>query len=390
MEAKRVARGRRSARCRWGDSRTPGRHRHVRLGRHLRARSTRLPVQEWGGITYALSALDAALPDDWEIVPLIKVGRRSRDRARHILCTLRRIAPDAAPIAVPYPNNRVELRYFSDERRSERLSGGVPPWNWLGLKPVLERGLDALYVNFISGFELELETAQADPTTFLRPDLLRPAHARLGRAADRISRAASAAERRRVVRVLRPAAGERGRDGADGAGPDGARGHGARDGVRTSSSRSASAASCISPRRASTSSRTSAAATDSAPRVGPVRTALVPRRSASKPAIRRDVATSGAQPISPDCSPVISCPTRSRGESRRRTQRGAPGRDRARPPSPRRAQPHVTTVINVPPSLDDQQSSRCWIRWPRSPAMKRCSSMPAIRGGHRRMGSRRC
>ena len=31
-------------------------------------------VEEWGGITYSLSALDAALSDDWEIVPLIKVG----------------------------------------------------------------------------------------------------------------------------------------------------------------------------------------------------------------------------------------------------------------------------------------------------------------------------
>ena len=33
------------------------------------------PVEEWGGIAYALAAMDAALPADWEIVPLIKVGR---------------------------------------------------------------------------------------------------------------------------------------------------------------------------------------------------------------------------------------------------------------------------------------------------------------------------
>ena len=33
-----------------------------------------MPVQEWGGISYALSALDAALPDDWEVVPLMKIG----------------------------------------------------------------------------------------------------------------------------------------------------------------------------------------------------------------------------------------------------------------------------------------------------------------------------
>jgi len=33
------------------------------------------PVEEWGGIAYGLAGLDASLPPDWEIVPLIKVGR---------------------------------------------------------------------------------------------------------------------------------------------------------------------------------------------------------------------------------------------------------------------------------------------------------------------------
>jgi hypothetical protein len=117
------------------------------------------PVEEWGGIAYALGALDAALPDDWEIVPLIKVGRDLIDRAREFTATLDHMANDAALIEVPYPNNRVELRYETTERRAERLSGGVPGWSWLGLKPLLG-GLDALYVNFISGWELDLETAR--------------------------------------------------------------------------------------------------------------------------------------------------------------------------------------------------------------------------------------
>lgn len=126
------------------------------------------PVEEWGGITYALSAMDAALPDQWELVPVVKVGDDLAERAREFLRTLRRVAPDAAPVAVPYPNNRVELRYFSDERRSEVLSGGVPGWSWLGLKPLLA-GLDALYINLISGFELDLETAQLIRQSFRGP-----------------------------------------------------------------------------------------------------------------------------------------------------------------------------------------------------------------------------
>ena len=126
------------------------------------------PIQEWGGITYALSAVDAALPEDWEIVPLVKVGFDLAPRAREFLATLRRLAADAAPIEVPYQNNRVELRYFSDERRSEILSGGVPAWSWLGLKPLIG-DLDALYVNMISGFELDLETAQLLRQHYRRP-----------------------------------------------------------------------------------------------------------------------------------------------------------------------------------------------------------------------------
>ncbi|HEX2600807.1 MAG TPA: carbohydrate kinase family protein [Gemmatimonadaceae bacterium] len=116
-------------------------------------------VEEWGGITYALGALDAALPADWEFVPILKVGSDLAHSARQFVAALDRAAPDAAPIAVPQPNNRVVLHYLSDERRCERLSGGVPPWTWLGLKPLLNN-LDALYINLISGFELDLETAQ--------------------------------------------------------------------------------------------------------------------------------------------------------------------------------------------------------------------------------------
>jgi sugar/nucleoside kinase (ribokinase family) len=59
---------------------------------------------------------------------------------------------------VAEPNNRVELRYADQHRRTERLSGGVPGWTWPEFQPLLD-GLDALYINFISGFELDLATA---------------------------------------------------------------------------------------------------------------------------------------------------------------------------------------------------------------------------------------
>jgi hypothetical protein len=121
---------------------------------------TTAPVEEWGGIAYALASLDATLPDGWEIVPLIKVGQDKAAEAREFLADLRRLAPGARCVEVPVANNRVVLHYQSTERRCERMAGGVPGWTWPELGPMLA-GIDALYVNFISGFEMCLGTAEA-------------------------------------------------------------------------------------------------------------------------------------------------------------------------------------------------------------------------------------
>ena len=116
-------------------------------------------IQEWGGISYALAALDATLPDDWLIVPLIKVGRDLAVKANDFLRSIRHTPRGARFIEVPEPNNRVTLRYESAERRCEQMSGGVSPWTWPELGPLV-RDLDAVYINFISGFEMNLDTAQ--------------------------------------------------------------------------------------------------------------------------------------------------------------------------------------------------------------------------------------
>jgi hypothetical protein len=126
------------------------------------------PVEEWGGIAYALGGFDAALPAEWQLVPLIKVGSDLRDEAADLLNGLRHLVPGGRCVEVPVPNNRVTLRYLAGDRRTERMSGGVPGWTWAELGPMV-RDLDAVYLNFISGFELELGTAQALRQAFHGP-----------------------------------------------------------------------------------------------------------------------------------------------------------------------------------------------------------------------------
>ena len=116
------------------------------------------PIEEWGGISYALAAMSAACPQGWELVPLVKVGRDLEDRARAFMAELPGLEIGRGVIAVPEANNRVELHYQDRARRCERLTGGVPPWSWDELRPLVQ-DLDAIYLNFISGFEMGLETA---------------------------------------------------------------------------------------------------------------------------------------------------------------------------------------------------------------------------------------
>ncbi len=131
------------------------------------------PVEEWGGIAYALAALEASLPDTWEIVPLIKVGKDLAADANEFLNRLTRRSAADRFVEVPESNNRVSLLYESNNRRAERLTGGVPPWTWAQLGPMVS-DLDAIYVNFISGFEMDLVTAQ-----FLRHAFKGPIYADL-------------------------------------------------------------------------------------------------------------------------------------------------------------------------------------------------------------------
>lgn len=128
----------------------------------------RSPVEEWGGITYALAAADAARPPDLEIRPVIRLGRDLSERGLSFLNELKSVGTYDALLIVDEPNPRVELHYHGEERRCERLRGGVSPWRWPELEARVS-GCDALYVNFITGYEFDLSVAQQLRAGFAGP-----------------------------------------------------------------------------------------------------------------------------------------------------------------------------------------------------------------------------
>lgn len=141
------------------------------------------PIEEWGGIAYSLAALGAHRPAGWQIVPLVKVGADLASEATALLRAVPGLARGRTVQVVPHPNNRVELRYHDAHRRCERLTGGVPPWRWPELEPLVE-GLDAIYLNFISGFEIELEDLKQLRSRFAGPIYADIHSLMLGRTAD--------------------------------------------------------------------------------------------------------------------------------------------------------------------------------------------------------------
>jgi hypothetical protein len=120
---------------------------------------TPAPLSDWGGIAYSLCALEASAPRGWEILPILKVGEDLRREADEFLSELTRIRSLEGVVTVPEANNRVELYYQSGPRRCEKLTGGVPGWGWSELAPLAD-SCDALIVNFIAGWEMDLPVAQ--------------------------------------------------------------------------------------------------------------------------------------------------------------------------------------------------------------------------------------
>ena len=114
--------------------------------------------ETWGGIGYALEALAAGLPEGWEVAPMAALGEDLADSAGAYLSGIPLVTCGPGLIRTGPHHPRVELRYRDGRRISERISHIPPALQWDDIRGFLD-GLDALYINLITGFELSLETA---------------------------------------------------------------------------------------------------------------------------------------------------------------------------------------------------------------------------------------
>jgi hypothetical protein len=126
------------------------------------------PTESWGGLSYALEAFGASLPGNWEVVPIVRVGRDRVESAREYLGGMERVGKLSGVLESPFDAVTVERRYFDGWRRQERILGAERPWTQEELSPLFSE-LDALYLNFITGFEMDLETARSLKTVWPFP-----------------------------------------------------------------------------------------------------------------------------------------------------------------------------------------------------------------------------
>jgi len=112
-------------------------------------------VHSLGGIFYTLSVLANLVDEGWQIYPVCRLGSDIYEdvlsRLRGFLCIRNEGIRKESAL-----NTRVTLLYETRERRQERLTHRLPPLTLEEMKPVLD--CDVLLVNFITGFEMRLDT----------------------------------------------------------------------------------------------------------------------------------------------------------------------------------------------------------------------------------------
>lgn len=111
----------------------------------------------YGGLLYSIIALAQLTEDDYEILPVVNLGRDCSEAVMGMLKRYDKVKTSAISI-VSAKNNHCNLYYLDRESKSEILKGGVPVLEYKDLLPALES--DLTLVNFISGNDVSLDAIE--------------------------------------------------------------------------------------------------------------------------------------------------------------------------------------------------------------------------------------
>ena len=114
-------------------------------------------TESYGGLLYTVLALASLAEPGTIIYPICNVGEDIWTVAMDLLGRSEQIHVEGVR-KVPTKNNHVTISYDERGNKAEILSGGVPPLQLEDIAPFLDS--DAICLNFISGFELTLQTLQ--------------------------------------------------------------------------------------------------------------------------------------------------------------------------------------------------------------------------------------
>jgi len=112
----------------------------------------------FGGVLYGAAALAGALGSGDEVILISRVGDGILPDVLALLGAYGRITPRVD--TVPGYGWVVNATYLDGERRREQLVGGVPPWTAAELLGLVE-GCDAVLLNMVTGFEMEVAEFKA-------------------------------------------------------------------------------------------------------------------------------------------------------------------------------------------------------------------------------------
>lgn len=118
-------------------------------------------VDTLGGLAYSILTLAELMPREWAIFPVANVGYDIYGALLDILRKYDNINLSGLR-EVHCPNNAVHLTLLPGEERDEYAELNLPPLEFHNFQGYLD--CDALILNFTSGFDLDLSTAQSVKT----------------------------------------------------------------------------------------------------------------------------------------------------------------------------------------------------------------------------------